>query len=83
MTGRQGGEHTVHFPPAAEPAATVQAAPNVFETFAAALRDTELMREKLRGLIVSENRHGDLQAVLSAARRVESSVQALIEAEES
>ena len=63
---KQGGAHTVHFPPAAEPEKAASA-PNILETYAAALRDVELMREKLRGLIVSTNRHGDLPSTLSRA----------------
>jgi hypothetical protein len=82
MTGKPGGQHTVHFPPATEPAKSEPTKPSVLETYSSALRDAELMREKLRGLIVSDNRHGDLQAILSAARRVEDTVQTLIDAEE-
>lgn len=83
MTGRPGNTHTVHFPPATEPAPTKTSRPNILETYSATLRDVELMREKLRGLIVTGNRHGDFQAILSAGRRAEDAVQALIEAEES
>jgi hypothetical protein len=79
---RQGNAHSVHFPLASEPATTPKGNLNILETYSAALRDVELMREKLRGLIVSETRHGDLQIVLSAARRVEELAQALVEAEE-
>ena len=56
---------------------------NVMECFSGALRDTELAREKLRELVNSGSRHGDLQVALSAARRLEASLSKLIEAEES
>lgn len=59
-----------------------KAAPiNMMECFASALRDIEITREKLRDLVNSGSRHGDLQVALSAARRLEASLQALINAE--
>ena len=75
-----GGEHSIHFPPGRENRAAE--VPNVLGTFAAALSDAELIREKLRKLLLTDNRHGELQIVLSAARRVEQNVLALIAAEE-
>lgn len=56
--------------------------PNVMQAFTDALRDAELIREKLRNLVNSGSRHGDLQVTLSALRRAEDSVRLLIEAEE-
>lgn len=61
--------------------APVQA--NALQSFGDALRDTELVRNKLRGLIASDSRHGDLQITLSALRRIEDAVRVLIAAEES
>ena len=56
--------------------------PNVMETFANALRDVETIREKLRGLVNSGSRHGDLQVARSAAIRIQESLSILIDAEE-
>lgn len=56
--------------------------PNIMQCFGDALRDAELMREKLRGLVSSHARHGDLQVALSAAKRVEEALKVLISAEE-
>jgi hypothetical protein len=75
-----GNQTSIHFPPGRENRASE--VPNVLGTFAAALSDAELVREKLRKLLLTDNRHGELQIVLSAARRVEQSVLALIAAEE-
>ena len=44
--------------------------------------DAELMREKLRELLVADDRYGELQAVASAGLRVQEAVRALIVAEE-
>ncbi len=55
---------------------------NVMETFSSSLRDVELVLEKLLEFVNSGNRHGDLQVALSAARRLEASLSALIDAEE-
>lgn len=86
--------HSIHFPPAPKdeappkrhatnPAAKPKAEPvNIMECFGNALRDVELARERLRSLITSANRHGDLQVCLSAAKRLQDSLTALIEAEE-
>lgn len=80
-----GGNHPIYFPPVPELAkepAPVPKIPNSLGNYASALREVELIRERLRGLVISENRHGDLQIILSAGRRLEESVLALIEAEE-
>jgi hypothetical protein len=55
---------------------------NVIGCYADALRDVETAREKLRALLVADDRHGDLQVALSATRRLEANIQQLIEAEE-
>ena len=60
--------------------ATVPA--NAIEVFGSALRDIEIVREKLRGLVASYERHGDLQVALSACRRIEHDLTVLILAEE-
>jgi hypothetical protein len=77
---------SIHFPPAAERAGDIENLPpvraNVLESYAGALRSVETCRELLRGLVVSEGRHGDLQAALSAARQLEGHLLVLIEAEE-
>lgn len=87
------GMRSVHFsklpfePPKASmeseaqsPAATPR--PNALQSYASALRDAETLRDKLRGLVSSDSRHGDLQVSLSALRRIEEAVRALIAAEE-
>jgi len=76
---KAGIHHSITFPPAQESAARQ---PNVLATFASALADVELVRKKLRDLLVADDRHGDLQVVLSAVHRVQDAVQALIRAEE-
>jgi hypothetical protein len=70
---------TLHFRPAAD--ATTRR-PNPLQALADAQRDAELVREKLRGLLTTETRHGDLQVTLSALRRCLENVQVLIEVEE-
>ncbi len=82
MTGRQGASRSIHFPAASEPPARPSEQTKVLDCFAGSLRDVEQIREKLRALLVSENRHGDLQAALSATRRLESSLLELIRTEE-
>lgn len=90
---REGGVRSVHFPPAAEPGARPRkpepkpnpdpvAETNILEVFANAHRDTELIRERLRGLLTTTSRHGDLQAAYSAVRRLAENIQILIEHEE-
>lgn len=82
MSMRVGAAHTVHFPPPTEPLPRKQEVPNVLGVYALALGDVEHVRETLRSLLLSHNRHEDLQAALAAARRVQDSVQTLLEAEE-
>lgn len=90
---REGGVRSVHFPPAAEPGPRtrkpepkpdLEPAPetNILEVFANAHRDTELIRERLRGLLTTQSRHGDLQAAYSAVKRLADNIQILIEHEE-
>ena len=82
---RQGeGVTSVHFPRAEKGnnAASKKPAANALEVFANAHRDVETIREKLRGLLTSDSRHGDLQAVLSATLRLAEHVKTLIEFEE-
>ena len=55
---------------------------NAIAELADALREVETVRVKLRGMLVTENRHGDLFVCLGATRRLESAIQALIEVEE-
>lgn len=81
------GVRSVHFPesPAKAPSPATEAkpdVPNILEVFAEALRDVELVRSRLRGLLTTDSRHGDLQAALSATRRVEEKLQTLIDHEE-
>lgn len=87
------GVRSVHFPPATEPEQPAKPArhrldpkpaaeTNILEVFANANRDTELIRERLRGLLTTTSRHGDLQAALSAVRRLAENIQILIEHEE-
>lgn len=73
---------SVHFPPA--PARQPEAAHSVphLQTYASALADVELVRDQLRRLLTSENRHGDLQVALSALKRLQPAIQILIDAEE-
>jgi hypothetical protein len=74
---------SIHFPPPREACRQeVAAKVNVLEAFSSALRDAETIRELLRGLILSNGRHGDLQSALSATRQLERSLVLLIEAEE-
>lgn len=88
--------HTVHFPPVPKPdparsptdgrrkVGTRSDDPrNAIQAYSDALRDTELVRERLRNLLNSANRHGDLQVALSAAERLRGSIQLLIDTEES
>jgi hypothetical protein len=77
----------MHFPPAvtaAPAAAPATRRITVIGCYADALGDVETAREKLKALLAAdaEDRHGDLQVVLSAVRRLEANVQRLIEAEE-
>ena len=55
---------------------------NVMEIFSSALADVEIARDKVRALVNSDNRHGDLQIALMAARRFAASLEALIAAGE-
>jgi hypothetical protein len=77
---------SIHFPSARvespRPDSTPAPRVNALESFSSALRDAETIREKLRGLVVSDGRHGDLQTALSAARELEGHLLELIEAEE-
>jgi hypothetical protein len=61
-----------------EPATAV----NVLEVYANCVRDVSTASDKLRKLLLSENRHGDLQVSLSALRRATTAVEALIAIEE-
>ena len=82
---REGGVRSVHFPgpPKQEPAPEPKAKElNILEVFANAHRDVELIREKLRGLLTSGTRHGDLQVSVSAAKRLQEQLNILIEHEE-
>jgi hypothetical protein len=67
-------------PPASREEAAPQ--PNIIQTFSDALRDTETIREKLRGIMNANDRHGDLQVALSALKRLETGIRTLIAAEE-
>lgn len=90
---KEGGFRSVHFPAAPEPEqparrrrepeAKPAAETNILEVFANANRDTELIRERLRGLLTTPSRHGDLQTALSAVKRLADNIQILIEHEES
>ena len=82
---------SVHFPEAPKPDAkplnpghfeTRAKEVNILEVFANAHRDVELIREKLRGLLTSSTRHGDLQVSISATKRLEEYLGVLIEHEE-
>jgi hypothetical protein len=89
---------TVHFPPAAREPAPAESAlekrgrevrerkaepgVNAIAQLADALREVETVRVKLRGMLVTDNRHGDLFVCLGAVRRLETAIQALIEVEE-
>jgi len=55
---------------------------NPIEAFSKALRDIEIARDQLRGLLVTDNRHGGLQVALMALRRCEAAVLSLIDVEE-
>ncbi len=92
---KAGGQHSIHFPAGTDlvnggskdsSAGASKLAPvpqvNVLQRFADALRDVELCRERLRGLVISGNRHGDLQVVRSALLRSVEAVNSLIDAEE-
>lgn len=83
---------TVHFPrvdpPKAEttPATTtnVRAVPNrknPIESYRDAWADSNLIAETLRRLLNSSNRHGDLQVIRTACRRIKANVASLIEEE--
>lgn len=78
--------HSIHFPPPdlspAKGADSQLVYQNIILTLSEVLRDTETLREKMRGLLVTDSRHGDLQVALSCARRIEAGIQVLIEAEE-
>lgn len=41
----------------------------------------QILQDKFSGLLVTDNRHGDLQVMLSAARSIEASLAILIDAE--
>jgi hypothetical protein len=55
---------------------------NAIAELSSALREVETVRVKLRGMLVTDNRHGDLFVCLGAVRRLETAIQALIEVEE-
>jgi hypothetical protein len=55
---------------------------NAIAELSNALREVETVRVKLRGMLVTDNRHGDLFVCLGAVRRLETAIQALIEVEE-
>ncbi len=77
---------SLHFPAAPDttPAksAAPESAPNVLESFRDALSESDLIHKRLRSLLVSADRHGDLQVILSACLRLERPVRALIQSEE-
>lgn len=74
------------YDPAAEPrhrsAADAAEPKNVLAALASALRHSNLVHNKLRALLQSGNRHGDLQAILSALRNCAADVKVLIDDEE-
>ena len=84
--------HSVHFPPAPETeekrsstrlaGETQRENVGALEWLSAAVRDVDLARGMIRGLLRSANRHGDLQVALSAARRLQTALESLIEGEE-
>jgi hypothetical protein len=55
---------------------------NVLAALATAQRASDLVRQKLKGLLASDNRHGDLQVALSATRRLGEALSILIDGEE-
>jgi len=71
---------SIHFPPPTTPEKEPAQRPaNALEVFAATLSDSQLLWTKAKELLISTNRHGDLQVMLAATRRIEA---ALIEIEE-
>lgn len=82
MTGTEGSRRTVHFPPGEEPAGQ-EPKPNALEAYATAVRETELTRKMLRGLLQkSYSRHGELQVILRSSIRTQEAVRLLLEMEE-
>lgn len=69
-----------HYPPPRRLAAAEDK--TVLAALASALRHAELIKGKLRALMTSQNRHGDLQAILSACRNCAADVVVLIDDEE-
>lgn len=55
---------------------------NAFECYANAVSDCQVIAEKLRKLFASDNRHGDMQVIRSAALRIAEEAAHMIEIEE-
>jgi hypothetical protein len=73
---------SIHFPVPAPAGESARPRAGIVEAYSGALRAVETARELLRRLVISDGRHGDLQAALSAARELERHLAVLIEGEE-
>lgn len=82
MTGRQGSTRSIVFPPGTERPVNRKEPANLIETYSEVMREAALILKLLGGLLISANRHGDLQVVLTASKRLQKYVQELLEAEE-
>lgn len=64
-----------------EHGAEVEKVVNPFECLAKAIVDTATLSEKIKGLLKTDNRHGDLRVSLSAALRIEENIRHMIDVE--
>jgi hypothetical protein len=78
-----------HQPPQTAVAQTVQPVPtpahptkNPMESLADLARDIVLLREKFQDLLTTDNRHGDLAVMRTAAKRIVADLSILIDIEE-
>jgi hypothetical protein len=74
------GKPTVLRPSQLNPAP--KTAKNPYESYRDAAIDSKLVSEKLKSLLTSENRHGDLQVMLSATGRIAANLRAMLQVEE-
>jgi hypothetical protein len=94
MTGRTGNVRSVHFPLAdSKPSSSIPVnspngdadldlGKNPYDCLRDTWRDTLIITEKLKHLVNSETRHGDLQIIRSAAMRIVKESSRMIEVEE-
>ena len=73
---------SVHFPPTSAVVRTEPRRKNPYDAYRDACADAKLIVDTLKTFLVAQNRHGDLQVVRSAARRIDENATAMLEVEE-